>query len=167
MNELYFEHLVKKIPSAADKLKKYGLIGLTVLFLLAGLLLYPIFLIPGVVLIAVTYFLLPSTDLEFEYIYVDGDIDIDAVMGKVKRKRKKSFSVKEIELMAPVKSHRMDYYNNDMKMQTLDFSSNNPENTCYAAVIRQDGAAQKILFEPNTEMLDAIRMRAPGKVFLD
>ena len=166
MNELYFEQLVKKTPSATDKLKRYGLIVLTVLFVLAGLG-NPIFLLLGVILIGVTYFLLPSTDLEFEYIYVDGDIDIDAVMGKAKRKRKKSFSVKEIELMAPAKSHRMDYYNNDMKMQVLDYSSNNPENHCFCAVIHQDGAAQKILFEPNQEMLDAIRMRAPGKVFLD
>ena len=167
MNELYFEHLVKKTPSAKDKLVKYGLIGITALFLLAGLLLIPILLIPGLIMIGVSYFLLPSTDLEYEYIYVDGEIDIDAVMAKSKRKRKKSFSVKDIELMAPVKSHRMDYYNNDQRLQTADFSSNNPENRCFAVITRQDATVQKILFEPNNEMLDAIRMRAPGKVFLD
>lgn len=167
MNELYYEHLIKKIPSAKDKLIKYGLIVLTALFLLAGLLIYPVFLIAGLVMIGVCYFVLPMTDLEYEYIYVDGDIDIDAVMGKSKRKRKKSFSVKDMELMAPVNSHRMDYYNNNAKMQVCDFSSNNPENRCFAVVVHTDAGAQKILFEPNEEIIDAMRMRAPGKVFMD
>lgn len=167
MNELYYEHLVKKIPSAKDKVIRYGLIALTAVFMLVGLLMIPIFLIAGLVMIGVCYFVLPMTDLEYEYIYVDGDIDIDAVMGKAKRKRKKSFSIKDMELMAPVQSHRMDYYNSNAQMPVSDFSSHNPENKCYAVVIHADGGAQKILFEPTQEMLEAIRLRAPGKLFLD
>ena len=167
MNELYYEHLVKKIPTVKDKLIRYGLIALTVLFMAAGLLLFPVFLIGGLVLIGVCYFVLPMTDLEYEYIYVDGDIDIDVVMGKSKRKRKKSFSVKDLELMAPVDSHRMDYYNNNEKMPVADFSSHNPENRCFAAVVHTDGGAQRILFDPSQEILEAMRMRAPGKIYLD
>lgn len=167
MNELYFEHLIKKIPTAKDKLIRVGLIALTAVVLAAGLLIYPVFLIVGLVLMGACYFVLPMTDLEYEYIYVDGDIDIDAVMGKSRRKRKKSFSVKDIELMAPVNSHRMDYYNNNEKMPVADFSSHNPENRCFSAVVHTDGGAQRILFEPSEEMLEAIRMRAPGKIYLD
>ena len=64
-------------------------------------------------------FVIPKTDLEYEYLFVNGELDIDMIMSKSKRKRVKSLQLAEADLVAPLKSHRMDYYNGNQKMKTL------------------------------------------------
>lgn len=167
MSDLYSELLVKKEKTAKDSIIKYGLIALTVLFVLAGLFVSPILLIGAIVMGAVTYFVTPKTDVEYEYLFVNGEMDIDAVYAKSKRKRIKSLNLSEADLMAPVKSHRMDYYNGNQKMKILDYSSGNPEHNRFAIITRDGNEACKIIIEPDEVMAKAMKNSAPSKVFLD
>ena len=168
MSELFKEHLVKKEPTAKDTLLKFGSIILTILFLAAGLLLHPIFLIPGIVLGIVAYVvILPNTDLEYEYLLVNHSLDIDKVMAKSKRKKLKSYDLSGADIIAPLNSSRMDYYNSNTNMKVLDFSSGNPEHKRFAFVIRDDGAATKVIFEPDEAMATTLRQSMPNKCFLD
>lgn len=167
MSDLYSEWLVKKETTAKDRITKYGLIVLTVLFVAAGLFISPILLLGAIVMGIICYFVLPKTDLEYEYLFVNGELDIDVVMAKSKRKRVKSIDLTDADLVAPEKSHRMDYYNGNTRMKVLDYSSGNPEHKRYAIIARVDGANTKILFEPDENMAQAIRKSSPSKVFLD
>lgn len=90
MSDLYSEFLVKKEPTSKDAITKYGLIGLTVLAAVAGLLFNFLFLLAAVVLGIACYFIVPKTDLEYEYLFVNGEMDIDMVMAKSKRKKAKT-----------------------------------------------------------------------------
>ena len=126
MSDLYSEFLVKKEPTSKDAITKYGLIGLTVLAAVAGLLFNFLFLLAAVVLGIACYFIVPKTDLEYEYLFVNGEMDIDMVMAKSKRKKAKTVNIREADLVAPLDSHRLDYYNSNSKMKTLDYSSGNP-----------------------------------------
>ena len=97
-------------------------------------------LIAAIVLGVCAYlFIFPGTDLEFEYLFVNGELDIDKIMAKSKRKRVKSLNITECDIMAPLNSHRMDYYNSNQKLKVQDFSSGNPEHKRFAIVCR-DGA---------------------------
>ncbi|MDC7288265.1 DUF6106 family protein [Blautia schinkii] len=167
MSDLYSELLVKKEKTAKDSIIKYGLIALTVLFVLAGLFVTPILLIVAIALGVVTYFVTPKTDVEYEYLFVNGEMDIDAVYAKTKRKRIKSLNLAEADLMAPVKSHRMDYYNGNQKMKILDYSSGNPEHNRFAIITRDGNEACKIIIEPDEALAKAMKNSAPSKVFLD
>ena len=69
MGDLYSELLVKKDKTAKDSLLKYGLIVLTVLAVLAGLIITPLALIIAVALGIACYFVIPKTDVEFEYLF--------------------------------------------------------------------------------------------------
>ena len=109
MSDLYSEFLVKKEPTSKDAITKYGLIGLTVLAAVAGLLFNFLFLLAAVVLGIACYFIVPKTDLEYEYLFVNGEMDIDMVMAKSKRKKAKTVNIKEADLVAPLDSHRLDY----------------------------------------------------------
>lgn len=167
MSDLYYELLVKKNQTAKDKLIKFGLIGLVVVLGVGGILINPIFLTVALVLGVITYFILPSTDLEFEYLFVNGEMDVDKVMSKTKRKKVKSFSIKDAEMVASMKSHRLDYYKNNQKMKILDFSSGDPEHY-RLAVITHDGADTcMIIIEPDEKLAGQIKYCAPSKVFLD
>ena len=167
MSDLYSEFLVKKEPTSKDVITKYGLIGLTVLAAVAGLLFNFLFLLAAVVLGIACYFIVPKTDLEYEYLFVNGEMDIDMVMAKSKRKKAKTVNIREADLVAPLDSHRLDYYNSNSKMKTLDYSSGNPSHKRFAIITRDKGENCKIIIEPYETMQQAIKNSAPSKVFLD
>lgn len=167
MSELYTELLVKKDSTPKDKLIKYGLITLTVLFVLAGLLIHPLVLIGAVGLGVADYFIIPKTSLEYEYLFINGEFDIDVIMSQTKRKRVMSFSLKEADLCAPLKSHRMDYYNGNEKMKVYDYSSGNEEHKRFAVIARKDNESCRIILEPDDNLVNLMKNSAPSKVFLD
>lgn len=167
MSELYSEFLVKKESTFKDAMIKYGLIALTVLAVAAGLFVHPFIFIAAVGLGVACYFIIPRTDLEYEYLFVNGELDIDMIMSKSKRKRVKSLNLTEADLVAPLNSHRMDYYNGNQKLKVLDYSSGNAEHKRFAIIIRDGGQACKVIVEPDDVMANAIKNSAPSKVFLD
>ena len=166
MNDSYKEILVKRQTPVGMRVLKGALIGLTVLSLVAGLLMWPL-LIVGAILIAVDYFVVPKFDVEYEYLFVNGEFDIDMVMAKSKRKSVKSFNLSEADLVAPLNSHRMDYYNGNQNMKVLDYSSGNPQHKRFGVITRLDNATCKIILEPDEALAQAMKKTAPSKVFLD
>ena len=94
-------------------------------------------------------------------------MDIDVVMAKSKRKRVKSINMSEVDLVAPLNSHRMDYYNGNQRMKVLDYSSGNPENKRFAMITRDTSGSLKVIIEPDETMAIAIKNSAPSKVFMD
>ena len=167
MGDLYSEYLVKKQPTTKDAVIRYGLIALTVLFAAAGLFMIPLLLIVAVALAVACYFIIPKTDMEYEYLFVNGELDIDAVMAKSKRKKVKSLDIREADLIAPLNSHRMDYYHGNTKLKTLDYSSGDPSHRRFAVIIKSENENCRIIIEPDEHMIQAIKNSAPGKVFLD
>ena len=167
MSDLYTELLVKKEKTAKDTLIKTGLITLTVLFAVAGLIIHP-YLWAGLIVFAILdYFIIPKTSLEYEYLFVNGEMDIDVIMSQQKRKRTFSFNMQDVDLMAPLKSHRMDYYNNNQKMKLLDYSSGNDTHKRFAAIMRHNNETCRVVLEPDDNLAQAMRNYAPSKVFLD
>ena len=166
MSDLYSETLVKKEQTSKDKAIKYGLIALTVIAVLAGLFVTALCLILAIVLAIVCYFVIPKTDLEYEYLFVNGEFDIDVVMAKSKRKKVMTIDMTDVDLMAPVNSHRMDYYNGNTRLKRCDYSSGNADHKRYALIAKNGGENKMIIVEPDEEMAQAIRKSSPSKVFL-
>ena len=168
MSDLYKEHLVKKEPTAADTAKKFGSILLIVLCAAAGLFIHPLMLIAAIVLgVLAAVFIFPNTDLEYEYLLVNHSLDIDKVMAKSRRKKIKSFDLGTADIIAPLNSHRMDYYNANSSLKIQDYSSGNPEHKRYAFVIRENGTTSKVIIEPDDAMIQMLRQSLPGKCFTD
>lgn len=167
MSDLYCECLVKKETTAKDTIIKYGLKALVIVLALLGLFGNILFLLAAVVCGVAAYFVIPKTDLEYEYLFVNGEMDIDMVMAKSKRKKVKSINMAEVDLIAPMKSHRMDYYNGNQKMKVLDYSSGNPDHKRFAVITRDNDGTLKVIIEPDETMAKAIKNSAPSKVFLD
>ena len=167
MSDLYKEHLVKKESTPRDLLVRIGLIGGTGLLTAAGLFISPILLLAAVGMGVATWFLLPGTDLEYEYLLVNHSLDIDKVMAKTKRKKVRSFDLSQADMIAPLHSHRLDYYNSNSGIKVLDLSSGNDEHLRYAFVINDGGAVTKVIIEPDEAMINMLRSSMPGKCFTD
>ena len=167
MSDLYYELLVKKETTAKDKLIKYGLYVLVALFVFAGLFIHPLLLLAAIAAGVACYFIVPGTDVEYEYLFVNGELDIDKVMSKQKRKKVTSLDLTQADLIAPVTSHRMDYYNGNQKMKTVDYSSGNPDHKRFAVITRIGTESCRVIIEPDEKMAQSIKNSAPSKVFLD
>lgn len=166
MSDLYREILVKRTTPAADRIKQGGLIGLTVACLAGSLLFMPL-LPAGIVLAVVTFFLFPRFDLEYEYLYVNGDIDVDKIMSKQKRKHCASYSLENLEMMAPTGSHALDSCKNSAGIQVRDFTSLQPGTPSYTLVFNREGRKELVKLELDETVVQDMRRMAPRKVFTD
>lgn len=165
MSESYVELLVARKPSVAMRFLKMLMIMLTVAFVLL------LITLPGVVglfLAAIAgvgaYFANMYASVEYEYLYVGKEISVDKVLAKSKRKKAGNYVLDQMEIMAPVGSHRLDSYKN-RQMKTVDYSSGvaqQPEKR-YMMVMNDC----RVILEPNETMLKAIQDVAPRKVFRD
>lgn len=169
MSDLYREVIVKKKTTPLDILGKSLLIAGTVLSVLASLFttLGLIAFILLVIFVLADYFVMPNFDVEYEYLYVNGELDVDKIMSKQKRKRVYSANMTELEIMAPSKSHALDYYNNSQGIKTRDFSSREAKNQTYTMIIKGEKGMERVIFEPDEVMLKDMKRIAPREVNLD
>lgn len=164
MNETYVEWLVKKKTPSYMTFLKILTIMLAVCFIVVGFVIMPALLV-GLVFGVAAYFIYMNADLEYEYLYVDKELTIDKVMAKSKRKRVASFELDKMEIVAPIKSWHLDNYKN-RNDKLLDYSSGEEKQPDRRYVFYYEGK-QKVIFEPNEEMIKAMQMVAPRKVFKD
>lgn len=164
MSETYVECLVARKPSMVMTFLKFLLIMLTVVFVLIGLI-YIVGLIVAVVTGVGAYFATMNANLEYEYLYVDKEISVDKVLAKSRRKKAGSFSIEQMEIFAPLGSHRLDSYRN-RDAKTVDYSSGiaaQPERR-YMMVCN---GGTRVILEPNEALIKAVQNVAPRKVFTD
>lgn len=164
MNETYVEWLVKRKTPAYMTLLKILTIMLTVCFVLLGFFLLPAMII-AVLLGVAAYFVYLNSDVEYEYLYVDKELTVDKVMAKSRRKRVATYDLGKIEILAPVKSWHLDNYKNRTD-KTVDYSSGEEKQPDRRFAFFYDGK-QRVLIEPNEEMIKAMQTVAPRKVFKD
>lgn len=165
MSETYVECLVARKPSAIMTFLKFLLIMFTVVFLLFGLVGYIAALIVGIVTGIGAYFATMNANIEYEYLYVDKEISVDKVMAKSRRKKAGTFSIEQMEIFAPLNSHRLDSYRN-RDAKTIDYSSGiaaQPEKR-YMMVCN---GGTRVILEPNEALIKAVQNVAPRKVFTD
>lgn len=163
VSETYVECLVARKASFAMRVLKTALIMLTAFFVVIGIAFIPGFLVAIVTGIG-AYFAYMNADVEYEYLYLDREVSIDKVMAKSKRKRVAVYDVDRMEILAPMKSYRLDAYKN-RELKTIDYSSGMDEGNKKYMMIYEGNV--KILWEPSPEMMKAIHMVAPRKVFTD
>lgn len=164
MNETYVEWLVKRKTPAYMTLLKILTIMLTVCFVLLGFFLLPAMII-AVLLGVAAYFVYLNSDVEYEYLYVDKELTVDKVMAKSRRKRVATYDLGKIEILAPIKSWHLDNYKNRTD-KTVDYSSGEEKQPDRRFAFFYDGK-QRVLIEPNEEMIKAMQTVAPRKIFKD
>ena len=164
MGDTYVEYLVARKPSVIMKFLKILLIMLTVVFVLIGFMNF-VGLIIAAAAAAGAYFVSLNADIEYEYLYLEREISVDKVMAKSRRKKVGTFSVEQMEIFAPLNSHRLDSYRN-MNTKTLDYSSGIADQPERRYMMIYNGNT-KVILEPNEAMIKAVQSVAPRKVFTD
>lgn len=158
------EYMIKKKPSVVMQFLKVLCIMLTVAFFLCSL--YTVVgLILAILFGVLAYFAKMNGELEYEYLYVEKTLDIDKIMAQSKRKHVATYELERIEILAPLNSYHLDNYKN-RTVKVLDYSSGVEEKPEKRYCFFYEGN-EKIIFEPNEEMIRAFKNAAPRKVFTD
>ncbi|MDE7018054.1 MAG: hypothetical protein K2P65_10880 [Lachnospiraceae bacterium] len=163
VSETYVECLVARKSSFVIRLLRTLLIMLTVCCFIVGLMDIRS-LIAAIVLGVASYFVYMNADIEYEYLYLDKEIKIDKVLAKSKRKKVVTYDIGRMEILAPVKSYHLDAFRN-RELKSVDYSSGTDEDGKKYMMVYEGN--QKVIWEPSAEMVKAIQMVAPRKVFTD
>ena len=162
MNETYYEIMVAKKTSPL--LKFAGILtavlaGIFALSMFMGIILG---LVLAVAFGVASYFLSLYSVVEYEYLYIDKELQIDRILARSKRKRMETLDLNELTVLAPLRSHEVDYYRKQ-NVKRGDYSSGEEANEQNKYLLVVDN--KQIIFEPTEELVKAIRMFAPRKVF--
>jgi hypothetical protein len=161
MTDSFIEQLIEQGATKEAARKKTILLIVTGLLGVLTILFHPIFLLAVIVMVIVDSILFKRMNLEFEYSYFNGDLDIDKIMNRETRKRLFSVQVKEMDIVAPTGSDALRGY---QQLKVLDCSSQKQDRSTYELVATYRGEKMRVRFEPNNEMLNAMRDVAPRKV---
>lgn len=166
MKDVYVEWLVKRKRNFAGRV-------LRVLFMAASVLLWlsafafvnTVVLIAAVAVSIVTYFVYSFTDVEYEYVYVNGELMIDRILRKSMRKRILNVNKDEMEVVAPMTSPKVDGYKN-RQFKEFNFTSGSQKDKRRIFEIYCNNGV-KVIFEPNREMVEAMKSQMPHKVTVE
>lgn len=164
MSDTYVECLVKAKTSLWGKFLKGLLIMLTVLLVLVAFII-PLAFIVAIVAGVGAYFVNLFTDLEYEYLYLDKELVVDKVMAKSRRKRVATYTLERMEILAPVKSYRLDNYKNrNVKVKDYSIGEELQPDRRYAMYYE---GGEKILLSPSEDLIKVMKNAAPRKVYSD
>ncbi len=163
MKDVYVEQLVKQKADSKTFFYKGLCVFVVAVAALAGFFIHALFLLLALVLGVGAYYLLQNLDIEYEYLYVNGELDFDKIYGKARRKRILTVEMEHLETMAIKGSHGLDSLRT-MPHKTFDFTSRDENGRVYEMYIRTEGELLQIFYEPNDEIVEAVRMLSPRKV---
>lgn len=168
MDNRYVEKLVaKKTTTNAIILRVFTLVA-------ALFLMYVVAVIVGVIysLVALfflgymVYYVFLMTSVEYEFVLVNNELTIDAIYGKNKRKNQQTFDVSKCEVIAPLESTYVSGYHRNNQMKSFDYTSGENREQIFIFIIPYGASTAKLYMELDQQILDAVRMAAPGKVKL-
>lgn len=162
-NDIYAECLVKKTTPKLGWLIK--------ILLAAGILLsaFSIFYIGlfgfiAFLLVCLTgFYWMGKMNTEYEYLLADKQFSVDCIYNKSRRKKMAEYHMEEIMAIAPEHSEKIQNYERQVKKVT-DISSGRHDANRYAFICQKSGVYEKVIFEPDDNLIHCFKLSAPGKL---
>lgn len=185
--DTYMEYMLKHKKEKKDILIIAGVIAagvvltcalllliFSVAYVLAGSQISSFAFSVGFVLIALVwygaYLLIGTRNIEYEYILTNSEVDMDRIMSRRGRKRIVSFDFAEAEICANIEdsTHNFKYNNPEPDRKVIDMTGDKSRGGVYFTDYYDNEAGEKrrVLFQPTSKMIEAIKRFNPGNVFI-
>lgn len=166
LQDVHVENYANRGKSMGMLSLKIFLIVLTVIFLLLGMFMPPVFLAAiGSGLLA--WFVGTRSELDFDYSYTNGTIDVAKVYTKSYRKHFLTVDMKDVVVVGPVGSDSVRAYQG-RGIKTIDCSSRSQDAKTYEIVYHDtksnNNAEVILLMDLEDDFLDAMSTVAPSAV---
>jgi hypothetical protein len=162
MTDHFAEHLVKKVPSSQDNMKKLLLI-IGAVVLIAGTAFIAvstgwfIILTITIALIYGAYFLFTGMAVEYEYTFTNGELDIDKIIGQRKRQHLITVDAEKFEDFGAVTADTPEKPDATLVLCT----DNTGEGEYYADLTTEEYGETRIIFTPSEKMISYIEEALP------
>lgn len=162
MTDRFTEHLVKKVPSSGDNVKKLMLIaGLIVLVAGTAFIAvstgWLIILTITIALIYLGYYLLSGMGVEYEYTFTNGELDIDKIIGQRKRQNLITVDAEKFEDFGRITADTPEKPDATLVL----CSDNTGEGEYYADLTTEEYGETRIIFTPSEKMAAYIEEALP------
>lgn len=152
MNNYYIEHCTDMVKSNKEMIIKVFFIIAMVLILILSFFFRLLFV--GILLDLLLGYFFRNRSYQYEYILVQDELSIDKIICKEKRKHIATLPLASAEQMVPISdAARLTHI---QFQKTRDFTSGDPHANVQILVIANGGTREKILWEPNTELIEAV-----------
>lgn len=156
--------IVPKVKTTGKKILNIALFVLTCAMFVVAILMPGLFSIPAIVLAVIWYFLTFQSDMEFEYTYYDGELRFAKIRAKRRRKNLGEVRMEDVLAFAPRGERSVYKYENDNSLSYKNLTSGRTDAKVYELVFKAEKGICRYEFEPDEDMLDAIRVKYPRSV---
>lgn len=165
MGEMYVECLVKGRKNSKALALRTVFIIATIIFVVTAILYTPYLFILVVFSAFGIYMSNQYVNVEYEYLYLDKELTIDVIYNQNKRKKIATYLIERMEVFAPIKSYHLDNFGK-VDPKAKDYSIGYEDQPDLRYVMFFEGREQ-IILSPNEELIKAMKLTAPRKVFTD
>lgn len=120
-----------------------------------------IFLLCSVGLVLGAIYLIYKKNVEYEYIYTNGELDIDTIIARRRRKRLISISCDNV---SEVGSYLPGTTQSSSCAKVIDATSGSGVDSWYLVVPHRVFGKTMLIFEPNTEILECLKLGLPKEL---
>ncbi len=171
--EIFIEEMVRKTKTSRDYLLMGGIVALAavLVFIMVGVLM-PMFSAFGSIIFLLAagviygaYYLIVSSNLEYEYSLVNTEIDIDKIMNKTRRKRITTASIRGLEAFGTKNSPDYNRYLTNSVVSKIYACSDKNADDVFFMVYNQGEKKNMLIFNPSERIIEQIAKRNPQKQF--
>ena len=167
MDNVYLEQMVQREGTSKDWLIRIGLIlGGLLITGISLMVLGSFFAIIFVIVVWMGWVLWRRLSKEYEYIYTDGHLDVDCVYHRSTRRSMVSIDCREFEIIAPAEDPKYQKLFERKYDKVLDAGRGGVRENTYIAICNREGNTLKMFFEPNEQILSAMKKYIPRKLEL-
>ncbi len=155
---------------------KVVLIILAVCFILLGITMAGVSLVPAIVLLLLgvgaivgAYFADLNSIVDYEYSLVDRELRIAKILKKERRKFLGTYDLSKLELAGPEGAYQLDTYKNSDRYKVVDVSNHDESDTANRYSMYVDGKTKLVLTIDSDEgkvLIKCVRDFAPSKVVM-
>jgi len=156
------------VPRIKTRMKKTLIMalftGACTFLLLASFISPTLFFVPALIFIFIWAWQNFYSNIEFEYTYYDGELRLAKIKNKAKRKNLAAINMDDVLAIAPKGDRSVYKYENDHSLKYKNLTSEDALAKVYVLVFKGEKDMCRWEFEPDEEMLDAIRVKYPRTV---
>ena len=165
-HDVYIESVTHRKETIYGKMALYLSIVMAVLGFAMGFLIRGAFLL-SFAFAALAFVVKGSLTRDYEINYTNGELEVDVIYSKSRRKNLITVNAEDIVVLAKSKTEPVQRYIGS-RMQTFDCISHEEGVPYYCMIYknRDRQTEEKLLFEPNEELLNELKRRLGGQVYI-
>ena len=157
--------IVPRIKTKMKKALNRALLGAACAFWVFSSFVSPVlFSVPALIFTFIWVWQNFYANIEYEYTYYEGELRLAKIINKAKRKNLAALDMEDVLAIAPKGDRSVYKYENDHSLKYKDLTSQDPMAKVYELVFKGEKDMCRWEFEPDEEMLDAIRVKYPRTV---